>query len=323
MKIISATDVDRVLTYPALADALARAFTEGVVAPTRHHHTVERPDGTDSVMLLMPAWSDFCARGRSAGGYMGVKLVTVSPDNNALGKPAVMGVYMLLDGVTGEPVAMIDGQALTVWRTATASALAASHLARRDASRMAMIGAGKLAPHLIRAHAAMRPLTHVTIWNRSADNARAVVEALSDDPFEVTVASSREDAIREADIVSSATISDVPLVEGRWLKQGAHVDLVGAFTPKLRESDDDAVRRASLFVDTFDGALSEGGDLVQPIEAGLISRADVKADLTMLCRGDHPGRQSDEEITLFKSTGAALEDLAAGILVYEALQKED
>lgn len=322
MQIISAAEVDAVLTYPKLADALCRAFVEGICAPTRHHHTVERPDGADSTLLLMPAWSDFVSRGSSSEGYMGVKLVTVSPDNNALSKPAVMGVYLLLDGLTGEPLALIDGQALTVWRTATASALAARYLARRNAGHMAMLGAGKLAPHLIRAHAALHPITHVTLWNRSRENAGVVAEALADDPFEVEVVDEREEAVEGADIVSAATISETPLVEGRWLKPGAHVDLVGAFTPKLRESDDEAVRRATLFVDTFDGALAEGGDLVQPIDAGVISREDVRADLAMLCRGDHPGRTSDDEITLFKSTGASIEDFAAGILVYESVRSE-
>lgn len=322
MRVISASDVDRVLGYTALADALARAFAEGVQAPTRHHHTIQRPDGADTTLLLMPAWSDFCARGTSADGYIGVKLVTVSPDNNALAKPAVMGVYILSDGQTGEPLALIDGQALTVWRTATASALAGRYLARKNASRMAMLGAGRLAPHLIRAHAAMRPISHVTLWNRSRENADAVAEALRDDPFEVRVLEDREEAIRDADIISAATISETPLIEGRWLKPGAHVDLVGAFTPKLRESDDETVRRATLFVDTFDGALTEGGDLVQPIAAGIVSRDDVKADLAMLASGTHPGRTSDDEITLFKSTGCALEDFAAGILVYETITRE-
>ncbi|WP_099865774.1 ornithine cyclodeaminase family protein [Pararhizobium haloflavum] len=321
MQIISAAEVDAALSYNALADALARTFAEGIEAPTRHHHTIERPDGADSTLLLMPAWTNFCDRGSSSQGYIGVKLVTVSPDNNALGKPAVMGAYLLSDGLTGEPLALIDGQALTVWRTATASALAGRYLARENASRMTMIGAGKLAPHLVRAHAAMRPISHVTLWNRSRDNAQAVAEVLADDPFEVEVVDDREDAIRHADIVSAATISDKPLIEGRWLKPGAHVDLVGAFTPKLRESDDETVRRATLFVDTFDGALKEGGDMAQPIKSGVISRDDVVADLAMLCRGDHAGRTRDDEITLFKSTGAALEDFAAGVLVYETVRR--
>ncbi len=313
---LSAQQVDRLLDYPGLADALAEAFRGGVTAPTRHHHTIERPDGTDSAVLLMPAWTDFMERGHSDDGFMGFKIVTVSPDNNTVGMPAVMAVYLLADGRTGEPLALIDGQALTLWRTATASALAGRYLAPSNARRMAMMGAGKLAPHLIRAHAAMNPIESVVLWNRNRAGAEKLAQELADDPFSVEVADDRVTAIADADIISAATISAEPLVEGAWLKTGSHVDLVGAYAPHLRESDDEAVRRASLFVDTFDGALKEGGDLVQPLEAGLISRSDVKADLAMLCRGDHPGRMADDEITLFKSTGAALEDLAAGCLIW-------
>jgi len=316
MQLISADDVGRILDHHSLADALADAFRGGVVAPVRHHHTIKRASGTDSTMLLMPAWSDFSGS-VSGNGYMGVKIATVSPDNNAVGKPAVMAVYLLSDGQTGEPLALIDGQSLTLWRTATASALAGRYLVREGATRMAMIGAGKLAAHLVRAHAAMHPLSHVTIWNRSRTNAEKLAAELESDSFSVDVTDDRESAIADADIISSATISPVPLVEGAWLKPGAHVDLVGAFTPQLRESDDDAVRKATLFVDTFDGALKEAGDLVQPIEAGTISRSDIAAELAMLCRGDHPGRTSEQEITLFKSTGASLEDFAAGCLVWE------
>ena len=317
MEFISAEDVDQALTHRDLVDALRRTFAEGVVAPTRHHHAIERPDATGGTLLLMPAWTDFAARGSSAGGFLGVKIVTVNPDNNTRGKPAVTGIYFLADGETGEPLALIDGQALTVWRTACASALAASYLARRDASRMAMIGAGKLAPHLIRAHAAVRPIREVTIWNRNLDKARKLAAELDGSGLSVRATDDRESAVRSADIVSAATISQVPLIEGRWLQEGVHVDLVGAFTPKLRETDDEAVRRATLFVDTYDGALREGGDLVQPLQAGIISRDDVKADLAMLTRGDHPGRSSEREITLFKSTGTALEDFSAGCLVFE------
>ena len=317
MDFISADDVDHALTHGDLVEALRRTFAEGVAAPTRHHHTIERTDAPDGTLLLMPAWTDFSARASSAGGYLGVKIVTVNPDNNTRGKPAVMGIYFLADGETGEPLALIDGQALTVWRTACASALAASYLARKTASRMVMIGAGKLAPHLIRAHAAVRPIREVTIWNRSFEKARQLAAELDGGGLAVRATDDRESAIRSAEIVSAATISEVPLIEGRWLPEGVHVDLVGAFTPKLRETDDEAVRRATLFVDTFDGALKEGGDLVQPLEAGIISRADVRADLAMLTRGQHPGRSGEREITLFKSTGTALEDFSAGCLVYE------
>ncbi|MEX3011221.1 ornithine cyclodeaminase family protein [Hoeflea sp. TYP-13] len=321
MKIISADQVDSLLDFPMLIDELARAFSGGVRAPVRHHHTVERPKGADSTMLLMPAWSDFAQDGFEGDGFMGVKIVTVSPDNNLVGKPAVMGVYLLSDGKTGEPLALIDGQKLTLWRTAAASALAGRYLARQGAASMAMIGAGKLAPYLIRAHAAVHPIRQVTLWNRNAENAEKLAMELAGEAFEVTVSEDRAAAIADADIVSAATITSQPLIEGAWLSPGTHLDLVGAFTPQLRESDDEAVRRSTLFVDTFGGALKEGGDIVQPLEAGLIDRSDVVADLAMLCKGEHAGRSDPDEITLFKSTGASLEDFAAGCLVWQRLAK--
>lgn len=317
MQIIGAQQVDALLDHEALAAALADAFRSGVKAPTRHHHTIERPDGTDSGMLLMPAWTDFNQRGHSDNGFIGVKIATVSPDNNQSGQPAVMATYLLADGRTGEPLALIDGQALTLWRTATASALAGRYLAPATTSTMTMIGAGKLAPHLIRAHAAMHPIQTVYVWNRNFDHARELATRLSNETFETVATQDRAAAIAESDLVSAATISADPLIEGAWLKPGTHVDLVGAYTPEMRESDDETVRRSTLFVDTFDGALTEGGDLVQPLESGLIARADIAADLAMLCRADHPGRTRDDEITLFKSTGAALEDFAAGCLVWK------
>ncbi len=317
---ISADDVDRALTFPGLVETLRVAFSAGAVQPVRHHHTIDRPDGLASTLLLMPAWTDFNAAGASKGGYIGVKVVTVSPDNNAIGKPAVMGIYLLLDGTTGEPCALIDGQRLTQWRTACASALAASYLARKEASRLLIIGAGALAPFLAKAHAAVRPIREIRIWNRTPANAENLAASLSIPGVSVTPAPNLEAQLAWADVVSSATISKDPLVKGALLKAGVHVDLVGAFTPDMRESDDEAVRRARIFVDTRAGAVKEAGDIVQPLKARIIGLDDIVADLYELTRGRKSGRQSDDEITLFKSVGTALEDLAAGVAVYESLR---
>ncbi len=317
MKLISPAEVDRLLNWPDMIDAIEQAFRQGVIQPVRHHHTVERPDGAASTLLLMPAWSDFDALGDSSKGYMGVKIVTVSPDNGAVAKPAVMGVYLLLDGKTGEPKALIDGQRLTIWRTAGASALAARYLARGDASKLVVLGAGALSGFLARAHSAVRPIKEISIWNRNLANAEKVAADLAADGFNAKAVSDKDAAIAEADIITAGTLSTEPLVLGRHLKPGAHVDLIGAFTPTMRESDDECVRRARVFVDTRDGALKEGGDIVQPIKAGVVGKEHVIGDLFDLARGTMKGRQSAEEITLFKSVGAALEDLAAGILVFE------
>lgn len=318
MLTFSADDVDRALTFPDLVETLRVAFRDGAVQPVRHHHGVERPDGAASTLLLMPAWTDFNAAGTSKDGHIGVKIVTVSPDNNAIGKPAVMGLYLLLNGQTGEPEALIDGQRLTQWRTACASALAASYLAREDAARLLVVGAGALSPFLARAHAAVRPLKEIRIWNRTPANAGKVVAALAAKGLPAEVAGDLDAELAEADIVSSATISSSPLVKGAPLKAGAHVDLVGGFTPDMREADDEAIRRARVYVDTRAGAMKEAGDIVQPLASGVLKPGAIVADLAELARGEKKGRESAGEITLFKSVGAALEDLAAGIAVYRS-----
>lgn len=320
MLTFSADDVDRALTFPRLVETLREAFRDGAVQPVRHHHDVERPDGAASTLLLMPAWTDFNAAGTSKDGHIGVKIVTVSPDNNAIGKPAVMGLYLLLDGRTGEPRALIDGQRLTQWRTACASALAASYLAREDASRLLVIGAGALSPFLAQAHAAVRPLQQIRIWNRTPANAEKIAKSLAAMGLPAEAASDLDVELAAADIVSSATISNTPLVKGARLKPGAHVDLVGGFTPRMREADDEAIRRARVYVDTRAGAMKEAGDIVQPLESGVLKPEAIVAELAELTRGGKKGRESADEITLFKSVGAALEDLAAGIAVYRSRQ---
>ncbi|MBN9236412.1 MULTISPECIES: ornithine cyclodeaminase family protein [Phyllobacteriaceae] len=319
MLTISAAEVDRALTFSGLVETLRTAFRDGAVQPVRHHHTVERPDGAASTLLLMPAWTDLNAAGTSKDGHIGVKIVTVSPDNNAIAKPAVMGLYLLLDGKTGEPQALIDGQRLTQWRTACASALAASYLAREDASRLLVIGAGALSPFLVKAHSAVRPIKSIRIWNRTPANAEKVAAALRAEGLPAEAAGDLGAEMAEADIVSSATISNEPLVRGAQLKTGAHVDLVGGFTPTMREADDAAITRARVYVDTRAGATKEAGDIVQPLASGVLKADAIVADLHELARGQKKGRQSADEITLFKSVGAALEDLAAGIAVYKAL----
>lgn len=311
MRIVSADDLSRVLDYGSLADAIADMFRSDCEMPVRHHHTVETTDGPDATLLLMPAWR--------VNRHIGVKIVTIFPGNGAKGLPAVMGNYLLMDGTTGQPVAMLDGQELTVRRTAAASALAARYLAREDSRTLLMVGTGAMAPHLVHAHATVRPITDVLIWGRSPDKAAGLAKLLDESRLSVRHATDLAAAVGEADIISCATLSADPLVQGRWLKPGQHVDLVGAFTPAMRESDDEAVRRARVYVDTRDGALTEGGDVVQPIRDGVIAAEDIQGDLYQLTRGEVAGRGSADEITLFKATGAALEDLAAAELAYHAL----
>ncbi len=316
MKVISADDLNRILTYPTLIEALREAFRSDVNVPLRHHHPIKRP-GADAMVLLMPAWTS--GDGASSSAFLGCKIVTVFPDNAKLQKPSIYGSYMLMSGETGEPLAVMDGTTLTAWRTACASALAASYLAREDASHLVMIGAGALAPHLVRAHASVRPIKKVTLWNRTRKRAVQTAFGLSVGGLEVEVTDDLEAAVREADIVSCATLSAEPIVRGKWLKKGAHVDLVGAYTPKMREADDDAVKKAKVFVDTRAGATKEAGDIVQPLKSGVLKKDGVQADLFELCRGEKKGRGGNLQVTLFKSVGTAIEDLAAAMLVWRSL----
>lgn len=322
MRFLSAAEIDAALSFPSLVETLREAFREGAVQPTRHHHTVTRPAGTPSTLLLMPAWSDFSGQSKNGGGegFVGVKVVTVSPDNNLVAKPAVMGSYMLLHGMTCEPLAIIDGQRLTLWRTAAASALASTWLSRPDSRRLLIVGAGALSSFLARAHAAVRPIEAVRVWNRTGANAEKIAAELAASGLNAVAHDDLDGSVGWADIVSAATISTVPLVRGAALKAGTHVDLVGAFSPAMRESDDAAVAKARVYVDTRDGALKEAGDIVQAIAEGALKPAGICGDLYDLARGKATGRGSAEEITLFKSVGAAIEDLAAGIAVWKALE---
>jgi ornithine cyclodeaminase len=327
MRILSAEEVTALLSYPALIEALAEAFRGDIAVPVRHHHSIPQP-GADATLLLMPAWtSEAVARpdatfaGRAPAGqrFIGCKIVTVFPDNAKAHLPSVYGQYLLLSGETGEPLAMIEGRTLTALRTACASALAARYLARADASHLVMIGAGALAPRLVRAHANVRPIKRVTLWNRTHKKAIALGFSLAEAGLTVDIADRLDVAVREADIVSCATLAGEPLVRGEWLKPGAHVDLVGGFTPKMREADDEAIRRARVFVDTRAGAMKEAGDIVDPLARGVLKESDIQGDLFDLCRGKSKGRESVGEITLFKSVGTAIEDLAAAMLVWKGI----
>lgn len=327
MRIFSADEVDAALDDLALIDRIDALFRDGCEMPTRHHHPIRSPLGAgsaDAMLLLMPAWT--AGQASAAIGRVGVKVVTVFPDNGKRALPSIYGQYLLLDGGTGQALALLDGTMLTKRRTACASGLASRYLSHPDASRLLMIGTGALAPHLIRVHAKIRPIREVAIWGRRPDQAERLAAELAASlpatlgrPIAVHAVADRKDAVAAADIVSCATLSKAPLVEGDWLHEGQHLDLVGAYTPAMRESDDRAVWRARVFVDTRAGALKEGGDIVMPLANGTIDEDDVIADLFELARGQQSGRLPGDEtsITLFKSVGAALEDLAAAELAVE------
>ncbi len=303
LKTYTARDVHDALEWNSLATALTAAFAVGAVVPLRHVHALSRTD----TLLLMPAWSN---------DVIGLKLVTVIPGAPALGSPTVGATYLLIDRASGEPRAVLDGDALTVRRTATVSAIATRHCARADAHRLLMVGTGHLAPWMIRAHCAIRPqIDRVLLWGRGVERTKALARVLVDEGLPVDVTTDLEAAVRASDIVSCATTSNTPIVHGAWVRPGTHLDLVGGFTREMREIDDVGVARSRISVDSYAGVLAEAGDIIVPMEQGLITRDSVVAELAQLVRGERQGRTNDDEITLFKSVGTALSDLAAAQLV--------
>lgn len=306
IRFFSAADVHAALDFTALADGLAAAFAAGAQVPVRHVHRYAENDR----LLLMPAFT------RGPDPSLGVKLVTVQPENATRGVPTVHAIYVLFDRATGAPSALIDGEALTLRRTAAMSALAARYLAAPEASSLLVVGTGALAPFMARAHVALRPgLKRVLIWGRSTERAATLASRLRAEGLVCEVAADLRSAVAAAHIISCATTAATPIIQGRWLSPGTHLDLVGGFTPAMREVDDDAVRRARIYVDTYTGALAEAGDLTDPIERGVIASAQVVAELAQLVRGEKPGRTRADQVTLYKSVGTALADLAAARLV--------
>jgi ornithine cyclodeaminase/alanine dehydrogenase-like protein (mu-crystallin family) len=310
MHVFTAQDIHAGLDYPRLVGALREAFRAGDVAqPLRQVYDVGS-GGAPAHLLSMPAWR--------IGDAIGVKLVTVFPENAAKGLGAVSAVYVLFDGSTGVALAIFDGEALTNRRTAAASALASTYLSRPDSSTLLIVGTGNLAPYLAEAHCAVRPISRILVWGRNPERAGALVWRLLGQGRTAEAASDLAAATARADIISCATTSTEALLRGRDLRPGAHVDLVGAFTPRMRETDDEAVARASVFVDTYAGAFAEAGDLLQAAGAGVWSTDQTRAELHELAAGLKPGRRDSAEITMFKSVGAAIEDLTAAKLLLDA-----
>jgi len=304
---LDAESIAKALPYDQLIAALDAAFKAGATVPDRTHLEIDVPGDVDGTLLLMPCWQ--------TSGNLGVKIVTVFPGNAARDLSAVYASYFLVDAGTGEPIAVMDGTELTLRRTAAASALASTYLSRGDSNTLLMVGTGNLAPHLITAHAAARPIDKVLIWGRREEAARDVETRLSPASFETSVVTDLKAAADSADIISCATLARDPLIKGDWLQKGQHLDLVGAYKPDMRETDGAALARARVYVDTISGALSEAGDILQAIREEAIKEKDIEGDLQKLTRRQCEGRTSQEEITLFKSVGTALEDLAAAELV--------
>ena len=323
IKYIDSEQLTKLLPWVELIDAIDAIFRKDVIEPIRHHHFVDVPQEPQATLLLMPAWLE--------GEYLGVKQVTVFPGNNQRNKAALNGSYLLSSAKTGEPLLQLDADILTARRTAAASALASRYLSRENTHKLLLVGAGRLARALIDAHSAVRPIDSIHVWSRTNESAEKLVKALQNEGKLATVCTSGELAkvVSEADIISCATMSTKAIIKGEWLKEGTHLDLVGAFRKDMRETDDAAIAKSAVFVDTRAGALTEAGDLTQAIDSGAFGPKNIKAEFSELCRMNKTSAMCREElagrsqsITLFKSVGTAREDLAAAILAYEGYSKQ-
>lgn len=302
LRFFTNADVAAALAYPQLIEALRKGLANPAEAPVRACHALPQ----DATLLCMPVWQK--------GQGVGVKLVTVFPSNGAKGLPSVAALFTLFDDATGQPLAVLEASELTARRTACTSALAASALVRHDASRLLVVGTGTLAAHMVRAHSVVRQYERVDIWGRDPEKAAALVRQLDADGYPAHVAADLQTCAQQADCISCVTTSTSPLILGDWLKPGVHLDLVGAFLPSMRETDSAAVARSRIVVDTRAGALEEAGDLLFAIADGAISEQSIHFELSDLLHG-RGHRQTNSEITLFKSVGYALEDLIAAQLL--------
>jgi ornithine cyclodeaminase len=309
MQVVDAAAARAALPFERLIPALRAMFASGCTVPQRHVHEVVSPGGERFTSLIMPAWLE--------GRYYGIKTINIAPGNAARSLPGLHASYLLFDGVSGVPLAVIDGDQITTRRTAAASALAASWLARADASHLLVVGAGQVASLLPEAYRCVRPIARISIWARDLARAAALVDTLGRRGIAAEVALDLAAAAGQADIVSCATLATAPLIQGRWLRPGSHLDLIGSFTPAMREADDDCLVGAALYLDTGE-ALQKSGDLIGPLSRGVLRGSAVRGTLGQLARGETTGRRTSAERTVFKSVGTALEDLAAAILVVEA-----
>lgn len=316
MRTVSAAELRSVLHHRMLIERLRQSFRAGVEAPPAHRHRVETYGASDATLLLAPAWQ--------VNQSIGLRIDTDFPDNSGGDLPQIQGVYLLADGKTGVPQALLESSAALARRSgAAASALAASYLARPDAERLLVVGTGPLALELVEAHAAVRTIRHVLVWGRDLQKAKRLAARFHRPKFRIEATSDLEGAVRGADIVACATAAREPLIHGDWLRPGQHLDLLGGVTPEMREADDGCIRRSRVFVDCRNRTPVEAGDISQPLASGLLTADDIAGDLFDLSRGERAGRRFYDQITLFKSVGTALADLCAAQMAVEMVLHND
>jgi ornithine cyclodeaminase/alanine dehydrogenase-like protein (mu-crystallin family) len=310
MRFVGAEEIRRILNFPMLVAALESGH---------RRPKIEIQDG----FLGSEQEQYFVRHAVDRGRFMASKLITSFPANLIKGElPAVQAVCILFDGANGRPLAIMDGTEITYWRTAADSALGAKILAPAAPATLLVVGAGQMSSWLVRAHRTVRPsLRRVLIWNRSRERATQLSVSLRQEGIEAEAVDDLSSATRLADLICTCTRSHEPLVLGGNLRPGTHLDLVGGYTPDTREADDEAARRARVFVDRRESAFKGVGDILQPIANGAIGAADVLGDLYDLLGGTVPGRRSPSDITFFKNAGGAHLDLMTAELVFLRIDK--
>ena len=310
LKLISAEQVHTSLHYPEFIDTLRSTFAAPHTMPPRQVLLLDAESGSHDAFAMLPSWND---------EVIAQKAFTYFPDNQAPAQ-TLYSQIMLFDRKTGEPLALIDGVSVTCWRTAGVSALASLLLSRENSETLLLLGAGKLAPFLIRAHASVRPLKRILLWGRSTQKADALREKMSGEFPEILfeIATDLPSACGKADIVVAATGSPEILVRGAWIKPGTHTDFIGNHHKDKRECDTELVTKSSVYVDSQENCFREAGEILVPVSEGIFSLDQVKGQLADLCRATQPARQNDQEITLFKSVGCALADLCGALAAWKA-----
>lgn len=304
MKIITAEQIESLFSYEEFIPFLNNYLTKKIEVPQRNHFDIG-----GNTLLLMPAWTD---------KYCGVKIATAFPNNRKIGKPTIHAIYILFDALTGEPLAQIDGKALTNKRTAAASALASQYLSKKESKNLLMMGNGALCPELIKAHASVRPIKNVAIWGRNKNNVQKVIAENNWGELNIRTSENIKNDFFWADIISCATSAVEPIVFGKYIESGTHIDLVGSYKQNMREADDDLIKKSNIYIDN-NAAKKECGDIFIPLKNNIINEGFIKGVLADLAAKKISGRNSTKEITLFKSVGFALEDLAAAEYLFEKI----
>lgn len=309
MQIITATDVQFQLCWDTLIPHLRHTYASKFTMPQRQVMRLSADAGNHDAFALLPSWND---------EVIALKAFTYFPQNTAP-HSSLYSQILLFDRQHGEPLALVEGRSVTFWRTAGISALASQLLSREDSSTLLLLGTGNLVPYIIRAHCSVRPIKRVVLWGRNAQKAQACLDAIASElpGTHFAVATDLCEACASADVIVSATGSHEVLLHGSWIQPGTHVDLLGNHHADHRECDSALVTSAQVYVDTYLNCLKEAGEILIPIAEGVFHRDDIRGELADLCAGRCPARQSASDITLFKSVGAALGDLATAHAVYK------